>query len=167
MEPIIGKNIKLRSVESSDIDTLLLWENDRRLWQYGDVHKPFTRDEIEAFVLAQKGVSYGVCDQFRFMIIGEDNRRVGTLDLFDNDGVTASVGILVYDHSDRRRGYALEALRCLERALLSTSLMMLRAEVSVYNDASLTLFRRAGYSEVDNDGYRVLFELPLQRSAEL
>ena len=165
MAPILGEKVKLRSVESSDIDTLLLWENDNRLWQYGDVHYPFTRQQIAKFVEEQRELSYESSNQFRFMIVDAADRAVGTLDLFDNDGTTATVGILIYDELDRRCGYALEALSILEQALrCGTRLMMLRAEVSVYNAASLALFRKAGYAEVDNDGYRVLFELVVCRA---
>lgn len=167
MALVESKNVKLRSVESSDIDTLLLWENDSRLWQYGDVHYPFTREQIEEFVANQQMLSYESDSQFRFMIVDSDNRAIGTLDLFDNDGTTATVGILIYEESDRRCGYALEALSILEQMLQNGRMMMLRAEVSVYNDASLALFRKAGYAEVDNDGYRVLFELLLSHPQKL
>ena len=49
-----GTKCRLRSVVSSDADTILLWENDPELAPYSDPHEPYTLSDIEQFIAAQQ-----------------------------------------------------------------------------------------------------------------
>ena len=76
---------------------------------------------------------------------------VGAVDLYDFDpqNLNAGIGILVYDEALRGRGFASEALRMVERyALQVLHLHQLWCCVGRGNEASVALFRGAGFQEV-------------------
>lgn len=77
-------------------------------------------------------------------------RTVGAIDLFEYDPVArrAGIGILVHGSDDRRRGYASDAVETLCRyAREVLDLHQLWCNVGTGNEASLRLFRRAGFVE--------------------
>ena len=45
-----GDKVTLRSVDSSDIDTLLLWENSTAEPLYGVFEEQYTREDVARFV---------------------------------------------------------------------------------------------------------------------
>ena len=151
-----GKICSLRSVESKDIDTILLWENDPQVRLAGTPEKErFTRSDIEQFVCNQRH-PIAETEQQRLMIeVG--GRTVGAVDLYDYDGTSAGVGILVYDRNDRRRGYATDALRTLIAYARSLGMALLRADVAPDNTASLHLFARAGFVRTDESADKIGF----------
>ena len=139
-----GKICSLRSVGSKDIDTILLWENDAHVRLSGTPEKAtFSRDDVEQFVRNQQHPITQTRQQ-RFMIEVAD-RAVGAIDLYDYDGISAGVGILVYADADRRHGYATDALRTAIVYARTLHLLMLYAEVAPSNTASLRLFSRVGF----------------------
>ncbi len=139
-----GEICSLRSVGSKDIDTILLWENDARVRLAGSPEKArFSRDDVEQFVRNQQ-CPITETRQQRFMIEA-DGRTVGAIDLYDFDGISAGIGILVYADADRRHGYATDALRTLIAYARTLRLLMLYADVAPDNTASLRLFSRAGF----------------------
>ena len=139
-----GRICTLRSVESKDIDTILLWENDSEVRRAGSPEKEmFTRADIEQFVRNQQHPT-AETGQLRVMIdVGR--RTVGAIDLYEHNGISAGVGILVYAASDRRNGYAADALQTLIGYARETSLALLYAETSPSNVASRRLFERSGF----------------------
>ncbi|MBQ7856595.1 MAG: ribulose-phosphate 3-epimerase [Alistipes sp.] len=146
-----GHICRLRSVESSDIDTILLWENDPAVAPFSAPHPPYARAEIEQFVSNQQQ-GFVANGQLRLMIEAE-GRTIGAIDLFDYDGTTAEVGILIYGKEDRRRGYATDALHTLQRHARNLQVERLKAVVADDNAASRALFRRCGFVETDNFYY--------------
>ena len=78
-------------------------------------------------------------------------RTVGTIDLFEYDVLhgRAGIGILIYDRSDRGRGYAADAVETLCRyARERLRMHQLWCNVGAENEASLRLFRRLGFREI-------------------
>lgn len=139
-----GEICSLRSVGSKDIDTILLWENDARVRLAGTPEKvTFSRTDVEQFVRNQQ-CPITKTRQQRFMIEA-DGHAVGAIDLYDFDGISAGIGILVYADADRRHGYATDALRTLIAYARTLHLLMLYADVAPSNTASLRLFARAGF----------------------
>lgn len=151
MTVIPGEMCNLRSVGSMDIDTILLWENDEEVRKAGSPEKIFTRRDIEAFVGRQLfGIEAN--GQLRLMIETKEGRSIGAVDLFDFDGASAEIGILVYAHDDRGKGYASEALRLLAAYATGIGMKRLRARVRTDNTACRRLFLAAGYEWRDENG---------------
>ena len=102
-------------------------------------------------------------------------RTVGTIDLFEYDVLhgRAGIGILIYDRSDRGRGYAADAVETLCRyARERLRMHQLWCNVGAENEASLRLFRGLGFREIGTrrdwlwtpEGYRD--EIMLQKILE-
>lgn len=155
-----GEKCSLRSVGSRDIDTILLWENDSDVRRFGDSEKIFTREDIETFVRNQQ-YDIAATEQQRFMIDAPDGRSVGAIDLFDYDGSTAGIGILVYARADRRKGYAADALQTLIRYARNLRISVLHASVATDNTASLRLFCSCGFVRSGESEGTVRFEMRL------
>ena len=151
MVELQGKRCRLRSVVSSDVDTTLLWENDPALAPFSDPHEPYTREQIEVFIANQQAglVANG---QLRLMI-ELDGRAIGALDIFDYDGSSAEVGILIYEQQMRRKGYAREALNTFRAAARSFNIERLTAVINEDNEASRALFCRCGFTKDSNNKY--------------
>lgn len=141
------EEIRLRGVEARDVGVLLGWENDPAVWEVSGTVRPYTREEIEAFIARQQA-GFFVCGQLRLMI-EVDGRLVGAVDLFEYDPATAraGVGILIADPGDRRRGYGLQALESLDEYARELGLHELWCKIAHSNEASSALFRRAKYNE--------------------
>ncbi len=155
-----GEKCSLRSVGSKDIDTILLWENDPKVRNVGDAEKIFIREDIERFVRNQQH-DIAVTEQSRFMIDTPDGRTVGAIDLFDYDGSTAGIGILVYAAEDRRKGYAADALRTIIGHARNLRMSALYASVASGNTASLRLFDTCGFRRTGESDGIVYFRLEL------
>lgn len=146
-----GKVCILRSVVSSDVGTILLWENDPALAQYSDPHPPYSREQIEEFIACQQHGLQANGQQRLMIEVG--GRTVGAIDLFDYDGTTAEVGVLVYDHADRKQGYATDALQTVIGWAKALGITSLQATIDSENIASRRLFSRLGFVNVDNNRY--------------
>jgi diamine N-acetyltransferase len=147
---MIGKNISLRAPEPSDIDILYNWENDPKVWHLGNTLSPYSRFEIEQFILNASHDIF-VTKQLRFMIDWHSSAdglsTVGSIDLYDFDPYhrRAGVGILI-DEPFRRRGFASEALELLADYCFNTlNLHQLYCNIENSNHDSITLFTSHGY----------------------
>jgi diamine N-acetyltransferase len=75
-------------------------------------------------------------------------RTIGTIDLFDFDPyhLRAGVGILIGDKSERRKGYAFEALRnFIQYSFNILQLHQLFCNITPDNKESLNLFKKCGF----------------------
>lgn len=147
-----GSRITLRSVAISDVGTILMWENDPDLEPFSDPHDPYTEEQIVDFVVSQQ-VGFEANGQIRLMICVA-GRAVGAVDIFDYDGASADVGVLVYSDDDRRRGYATEALEAVKALAPQLGIATLWATIDSENIASTALFRRCGFVKVDKNRYK-------------
>ncbi len=142
-----GKNIILRSVDFSDIDTLLLWENSKREPMYGVFEEEYTRDDIAKFVLLQQHYSIAETEQLRLMICSHDGERLGAIDLTEYDGRKAFVSILIFDVHNRHKGFGYSALQMIMDYAKSLGLHSLYASILPNNTASIRLFEKAGFED--------------------
>jgi diamine N-acetyltransferase len=146
-----NRNISLRAPEPEDLDLLYLWENEPSVWQVSGTLTPFSRYILKQY-LEHAGKDIYEVKQLRLMIQLTSNKRpVGAVDLFDFDPHhrRAGLGILIADPSDRRQGYAREALEtmlsyCFEVLLLH----QLYCNIAAGNHASIKLFKEAGFLEI-------------------
>ncbi len=150
MNLLENRNISLRAAEPGDLDLLYLWENDTSIWRISGTLAPFSRNVLKQY-LDQAGKDIFEMKQLRMIIqLKEKHRPVGAIDLFDFDPHhhRAGMGILVADPSDRRQGYAREALETLlEYCFNILNLHQLYCNIEDGNEASLALFKDLGFVE--------------------
>lgn len=142
---IKGQKIDLRSVDISDIDTILLWENSVDEEMYGVYNEVYTRQDVERFVFNQMAYPIEQTEQQRFMIIEKSGERVGAIDIVDYNKTKADISIIIRDKSKRGRGYGGEALRLVIEYALSIGITNLRATIDPDNAHSINLFTSVGF----------------------
>ena len=151
---IEGEKIMLRSVDSSDIDTILLWENSSSEPLYGVYEEHFSREDVVQFIENQQRFSLAENEQLRLMICSYEGERLGALDLTEYDGEKAIVSILIFDLDNRRKGFAESALRLVVSYAESLGLHTLYANIFSENLPSISLFKKVGFEAVDAMLYR-------------
>ena len=156
MEPIriVGEKIVLRSVDSLDIDTILLWENANNEPLYGIYEEQYTREDVVQFVENQQRYSLEQTEQLRLMICSPEGERLGCVDLTEYDGRKAFVSILIFDLYNRRKGFAENALRLLVGYAKTLDLQTLYANILPENLPSISLFEKVGFKAVDSILFR-------------
>jgi diamine N-acetyltransferase len=152
MNYLDGEHIKLRALEKSDLDLLYNWENDTSLWNTGTTLVPFSKHTLSKY-LEIAHLDLFEAKQLRLMIDlkAKGHKTIGSIDLFDYDPFheRAGVGILITDSSDRRKGYASEALELLIQYTFNLlGLHILYCNVSADNEISLKLFKKCGFQVV-------------------
>ena len=145
---IEGRICNLRALEPRDLDVMYGWENDTDVWRVSGTLAPFSRHVLSRLIEEQQFDIYAT-RQMRLVVETKDGVAVGAVDLFDFDPkhLRAGVGIIISPEY-RHRGYALDALTALEGYVREVlHLKQLWCSVTEDNQASLQLFRRAGYTE--------------------
>lgn len=140
-----GDRVVLRSVDSSDIDTLLLWENANNEPLYGVYEERYSREDVAQFVENQQRYSIAETEQLRLMICSHEGERLGCIDLTEYDGEKAFVSILIVESYNRRKGFAKSALRVVIEYAKSIGLQTLYAVILPENTPSINLFQQAGF----------------------
>ena len=140
-----GDRVVLRSVDSSDIDTLLLWENANNEPLYGVYEERYSREDVAQFIENQQRYSIAETEQLRLMICSHKGERLGCIDLTEYDGEKAFVSILIVESYNRRKGFAKSALRVVIEYAKSIGLQTLYAVVLPENIPSINLFQQAGF----------------------
>ena len=154
MVRIEGEKIILRSVDSSDIDTILLWENSSAEPLYGVYEEQFSREDVVQFIENQQRYSLAETEQLRLMICSHEGERLGALDLTEYDGKKVDISILIVGLSNRRKGFAENALRLMIDYAKSLGLQTLYASIFPENLPSISLFKKVGF--VKENGNRFL-----------
>ena len=142
---IEGEKVILRSVDFSDIDTLLLWENSNNEPLYGVYDENFSREDVVQFIENQQRFSFAENEQMRLMICSHEGERLGSLDLTEYDGRKAFVSILIFDSNNRRKGLAESALHLAISYAASLGLRTLYANILPENLPSISLFKKVGF----------------------
>ena len=145
---IEGNLCRLRALEPEDLDAMYGWENDTDSWRVSGTVAPFSRHVLSRLIDEQQFDIYAT-RQMRLVIESLDGTAVGAVDMFEFDpqNLRAGVGIIVAPPY-RKQGFALDALQTLERYVRDVLRMhQLWCSVGADNEASLALFRKAGYTE--------------------
>lgn len=147
---LTGTRVRLRALEPGDIDILYAWENDTNTWKAGNTLTPYSRFQIEGYVLNEQNDIFSA-RQLRLMVeLTETDDRsipIGTIDLFDFDPVhlRGGVGLFICGPC-REKGYAAEAMSLFIRYAFGTlRLHQLYCNISPENKASLNLFASLGF----------------------
>ncbi len=132
----MGETIRPLTLE--DYDALL------ELWQRAGLHslRPQGRDSREAIA---RQLASGVQTILGLEI---DGRLVGAV-VATHDSRKGWINRLAVDPQFRRRGYGLRLVQAAEEALHKQGLQVIAALVESDNPASLALFQKAGYVEID------------------
>jgi len=167
-----NNTISLRAPEPEDLDLLYIWENEPATWQVSGTLVPFSRFILKQY-LEHAGKDIYEVKQLRFMIQLKNNHRpVGAVDLFEFDPHhrRAGIGILIAEPSDRRQGYAREALETMIAYCFEVlNLHQVFCNIAAENSASIKLFEEAGFKECGRkkdwlfDGNSYQDELLLQK----
>jgi diamine N-acetyltransferase len=146
-----GINIKLRALEPGDVELLYEWENDTSVWKVSNTLVPFSRFQLEEYVLNAHNDIYAT-KQLRLIIDVQEEiggvKSLGTIDLFDFDPVhlRAGIGILIREPY-RRKGFASDALGLfITYAFDTLRLHQLYCNISPENLNSIRLFEKHGFT---------------------
>jgi diamine N-acetyltransferase len=150
-----GENVLLRALEPGDVDVLFEWENDTTVWDVSATLAPFSRFQVEQYVIGAQNDIY-TNRQLRLMIDltvpQADVVPIGTVDLFDFDPVhrRAGVGILVREPY-RSKGYGAEAMKLFIRYAFDVlHLHQLYCNIMPANISSIKLFENLGFTNCGN-----------------
>ncbi len=143
---IKSENIILRAPELEDVDFLYHLENDEQLWHISQTFRPFSRFEMEQYVLMAEKDPFE-SHQVRFMIGLHSGETIGTIDIFDIDPYNRRAGVgIVIVNAYRKKGYASEALTSIVSYCFNQlNLHQLYCNIESSNTGSLELFNKAGF----------------------
>lgn len=146
---LTAENLSLRAPEPEDVDFLFKIENDQKLWHLSNTLTPFSRFDLEQFVL-QSDKDIFQTKQARFMIVSElksGARLIGAVDLFDFDPIHRRAGLgIVISEEERKKGYAGKAIDLIiEYAYNVLELHQLYCNIESTNEESIKLFTKKGF----------------------
>jgi diamine N-acetyltransferase len=144
------EKINLRALEPEDLELLYEWENNSIYWIISNTVSPFSKYTLKRYMENSHKSIYET-GQLRLMIdLVPEKKTIGTIDIFDFDPFhkRAGLGILIADESERRKGYASMALKCLTDYCFTTlQLHQLYCNILANNCESIDLFRKQGFVE--------------------
>ncbi len=144
-------NIQLRVPEPEDIEFLLNMENDSNLWHISNTHNPFSRFDIEQYILLSDKDVYST-NQLRFMVDYKEESQtqtIGTIDVFDFNAHNrrAGIGISLIENV-RQKGHAGTALDILiDYMFVHLNLHQIYCNIEKNNNDSIGLFKSRGFKE--------------------
>ncbi len=139
--------IRLRALEPADVPFLYAMENDSSVWNAGSNIQPFSSKTLRDYIDAQQGDVYADKQLRLVACLNDSETPVGLVDLYDFSPrhLHAWVAVMT-DLKHREKGIASMALALLaDYAFNFLHLRMLMAMVAADNQASIQLFKSAGY----------------------
>ena len=150
MKILENHTVSLRAPEPEDLDLLYIWENEPSIWQVSGTLVPFSRYILKQY-LEHAGKDIFEVKQLRMIIqLKKNHRPIGAVDLFNFDPHhrRAGLGILIAESSDRRKGYAREALETMLSYCFDVlNLHQVYCNIAASNNASIKLFMDSGFEE--------------------
>ncbi|MDD2964602.1 MAG: GNAT family N-acetyltransferase [Bacteroidales bacterium] len=139
-------NINLRAVELHDAPLIMEWENDHTEWIHSGTTLPFSRYQIEQYVMEARG-DFWDARQLRLMVTAPDGNTVGAVDLFEADARNRRAGLgIIIAHPYRGMGYGKAALLAMTQlAFDMLNLHQLWCNILTTNTTSTHLFETAGW----------------------
>lgn len=142
-----GTRIQLRALEPADVDLLYRWENDPDVWHLSQTVTPFSRFDIEQYVL-NAGKDIFADKQLRLMIDKKDGgETIGAIDLFEYDPLNRRVGLgILITEGFRGQGLASEALKLVIWYCFSKLMVhQVYANIGADNKKSIRLFEKMSF----------------------
>ena len=145
-----GEMIQLRALEPTDLDFLYALENDTQLWEVSHTITPFSKYLLTQYLENSHRDIFDV-KQLRLMIEHKQTKeRLGCIDLFDFNPQhhRVGVGLVIFEPSERDKGYAKDSLKVLcEYAFKHLQVHQVYANISEENSASMALFEASGFEK--------------------
>ncbi|MFT6997003.1 MAG: diamine N-acetyltransferase [Cryomorphaceae bacterium] len=145
-----NERIRLRALETTDVDKLFIWENNRVNWRVSQTVTPYSRHILIDYVNAISDVFTD--KQLRLIIEEKDSQAaIGTVDIFDCDfkNKRAGIGILVAEPEKRGKGFASEVMEILLPYCFQTlSMHQVYCSILTDNTESIKLFKKFGFEKV-------------------
>jgi len=143
--------LRLRAPEPTDLDLMYIWENDPSIWLAGTTLVPFSRYVLKRYL---DSVLLDIFESKQIKLIIDIKKEninlpVGAIDIFDFDphNRRAGIGILIATSTERRKGYASEALKLtINYVFKILSLHQLYCDIEADNEASLQLFQKLNFT---------------------
>lgn len=145
----------LRPVKSEDLPFILEWENNPEMWPISETPGPFDEETIRDFIEMSGNLKNQ--GQERWVFFDYDKIPLGLIDLFSFDPQTksAGIGIMVANSTDRKKGYAFDAIMTLiENLNENKKVSSLQALIYTNNEPSLKLFAKCGFEPKGTKFYR-------------
>jgi diamine N-acetyltransferase len=153
---MVNPRVIIRPVQASDADAILRWENDPEFWPLTAYPGPFTRRDIEQFILNSKNLQYD--GQQRWMIFEKQSQSsIGAIDLFASARIprTVGIGILIGEKSLRGAGYGSESLTLMMELILNELRMDgVECLIDPDNTPSIGLFEKHGFRKTGTEWFR-------------
>ena len=150
---LVSAEIKLRSLEDTDLDFLFSLENDKSLWAVSGTTEPFSLVQLANYISHAKE-DIAIAEQFRF-VIDWQGKAIGCIDLYEYNfkKQNAGVGIVILKQY-RRKGFAKQSLTLLIKyAWEKLHLKQLHTGIFSDNKPSLALFQSVGFEMVRQNNY--------------
>ena len=148
MTNLQNSKITLRAPEPEDVEIAYQWENNTDVWEVSNTIAPISRYILKQY-LQTAHLDIYTNKQLRLIIEENQTKKaIGAIDLFDFDPFhnRAGVGILINNNSDRKKGFAAEALKTLiDYSFTYLNLKQLYCNITTDNKASIKLFENAGF----------------------
>ena len=138
--------VTLRIAEPHDAELIYRWENDMDVWRDSETRVPFSRMQIEEFLLNNNDLMS--MKQLRLMIEDTQNgNQVGCIDIYDYDEFNSRAGFgILIDEQYRGKDYAKNAISLLLKYCFNTLLLnQIYALVLETNVNSIKLFESLGF----------------------
>ena len=137
--------MRLRALEIEDLPYLYQWENDAATWTDSDTHNPLSQHLLREYIANSTGDIYK--DGQLRLIVEDEGRTLGCVDLFDFDARSRKAAIGMYiSPLVRGKGLGKQVLAMLEEyAFGFLGLHMLYAIIRETNAACRGLYEGAGY----------------------
>jgi diamine N-acetyltransferase len=138
--------VTLRIAEPHDAELIYRWENDMDVWRDSETRVPFSRMQIEEFLLNNNDLMS--MKQLRLMIEDTQNgAQVGCIDIYDYDEFNSRAGFgILIDEKYRGKDYAKNAISLLLKYCFNTLLLnQIYALVLETNVNSINLFESLGF----------------------
>jgi diamine N-acetyltransferase len=144
---LTGQNISLRAPEPEDIEKLYQWENDPTVWRLSNTLAPYSRFDIEQYVLTAARDLLSLKQMRLMIVLRENSQAIGAIDLFEYDPLHRRVGIgILLTSSERNKGYGTEALRLvIDYCFEILNLHQMYASITTDNTASIRIFEKQGF----------------------
>ena len=141
-------NLSLRALEPDDLELVYDVENDKSLWVYSNTTSPFSNHTLKKFI-ENSHLDIIEHKQLR-MVIADDKKSCGFIDLYDYDFVNRRVGVgIIIFEKYRSKGIGLSSLKLTEKYLLEhVPIHQLYANISSRNKESISLFQKSGFVNV-------------------
>ena len=139
--------IKLKPIELEDVTILNKWKNDEEIFKYlGGGFRPISESQQKKWM--ESMVDNNSSNQ-RFMIVDEEENKIGFIGLYDISGVhgTCTLGIYVGEKSYWGKGVATRAYNAIEKyAKNYLNIRKIRLEVVKDNEGAINLYRRLQFN---------------------